>query len=380
MIPFLMFMVTGCWDNVELTERAFISGVGLDKTTDDEIELTLQLTKPSEVSQEQDTKTGKEPVWTNTSRGETLHEAVRNQFTTVNRKPYYSHIQIIVIGETLARDGIKDVLDFFERDHETSLTPMVIIAKGTTAKNILNAKSDLENVPASHIRQIVEASNVNLAILKSQLIDVLKQLSSAGHGLTTSVIEIVNEDTDLNIKDMKIEGAAVFEKDTLIGWLSPCETKGLKYLLNKSGSGIINIDNPLDREKMIAIEQLRAKSKIDVRIKDENTLLLVEVKSEGTIGNQEGIGDLSTQEMIDILEEETADVIKQEIHHVITKAQKEYKNDIFGFGEVVHRKYLGAWREIKNNWDEVFSTTPIQVEVTFKLNNTGIIEKTLEVR
>ncbi len=46
----------------------------------------------------------------------------------------------------------------------------------------------------------------------------------------------------------------------------------------------------------------------------------------------------------------------------LDKAQREFKTDIFGFGESIHRAYPKLWNELKDNWDTEF--TQLQVSFT----------------
>jgi len=377
-ILFLMALMSSCWDNRDLTKRTFIAGLGIDKIDGNRLKLTLQLIKSYSTSEGENHNS--DPIVNNVSNGETLHEAIRNQFNYINRKPFYSHIQTIIIGEALAKEGIKDVLDFFERDHETKLTPSILIAKGTTANEILNIDSKINKILTFDIKEICESSNVNLSILNTTLLEVLKNFSSVGRSATISTIEIIDDLNNPDIKGINVEGGTVFKNDKLIGWLSPTETAGLKYIINETGSGIINIKNPIHGKKQVAIEQTRAKGKMDALLENGKLTLIVQVNSEGIIGNQEGIGDLSNQGIIKEIEYRAEAVIKQQIEDVLKLTQSKYKSDIFGFANVVHKKYLTYWKENKYEWENIFSKAYVEIRVNFKVNNPGIINKAVEVK
>ena len=77
------------------------------------------------------------------------------------------------------------------------------------------------------------------------------------------------------------------------------------------------------------------------------------------IGEETGEEDLSTLISINQIEENTSHIVKQQIEDCIKKVQ-EYNTDIFGFGVLVHRKYSKDWKEIKNQWNDIFSSYPWQ--------------------
>ncbi|WHH61155.1 Ger(x)C family spore germination protein [Petroclostridium sp. X23] len=375
-ICLIIMITTGCWNNRDVTEMVFVVAVGLDKGNDQKFELTVQLAKPSVIKTKTTGGTQEKAAEVFSSKGDTIFEAVRNLLSTVNRKPYYRHVQLIVIGEGLAKEGIADALDFFERDQERNSTAKVLIAKGTTAKEILETRSEMEEIPAMHLTSIIENSTALAKMKELMFIDLMKDINSPGKEPTISTVKFIQKKDHAMIKDLEVEGAAVFKKDKLIGWLNPVETRGLLFIEDKVKSTIINVSNPVDKTKKVASEIFHSTGKMDVQVKNGKLILLVTVKEEGTIGDQQGKGDLTKNEMVKKLEEEVSVTIEEEIREVIQLAQQKYKSDIFGFGEIVHRKYTDYWKQVKDNWNEEFANTPVEIKVSAKIKRSGLIKKT----
>ena len=82
--------------------------------------------------------------------------------------------------------------------------------------------------------------------------------------------------------------------------------------------------------------------------------------------------ELTNTEMLKMLEQRNTAVIKNEIESVLKKAQREWGVDIFGFGEAVHRKYPREWKELKDQWRDVFPNIKVQVKVDSKLRTAGL--------
>jgi len=61
----------------------------------------------------------------------------------------------------------------------------------------------------------------------------------------------------------------------------------------------------------------------------------------------------------------------------VTKAQNEYRTDVFGFGEKIHNKYPKYWKTVEGNWEEVFSKLPVQVTVQAHIKTSGEINKVI---
>ena len=369
------FIISGCWSNIELSERALIVAVGLDLSEDGQIEYTIQLVNPSLIGTQQSGGGKENAVWVHTSKGETVFDAIRNQFKVSNRRPFYSHIQVIVIGEKLAKEGIADALDFFERNHETRLTTNILIAKETTAQKILRATSDLEQIPAVHLQGIINNHEKSGDIQASRMIDVIKLLSNEGIQPTISVIEITSGagSASMDMHNISIQGSGVFREDKLIGWLTPQETLGLLYINNLIKSGIITVPNPLEKDKMVAIEAVRSYIKKDVKFIDNKPKFFVKINAIGSIAGQQGRSTPTTPAFLKELEKQCEEDIKSIVSNTMMVSQNKYKSDIVGLGELVHIKYPEYWKEVKEVWPELYSRIPVDIEVVFTLQRTGRI-------
>lgn len=144
----LNFILTGCWDKRELNELAITLALGIDKVEgEDEYEVTAQVVVPSAVSMKDGT--GGTAVTLFTENGETVYEALRRMTKVSPRKIYPGHLQMLIIGEELAKEGIGESLDLLARDWELRPDFYVVVAKDVTAREILNVTTDLESIPAS---------------------------------------------------------------------------------------------------------------------------------------------------------------------------------------------------------------------------------------
>lgn len=371
-ILLLSIGLIGCMNEQDLTNRAIITGIGIDKAEDGEIEFTLQIVNPSGLGLEEGSGGPNiDPVWINSTKGKTIYEAVREQLRTANRRPFYSHVQVMVIGEELAKEGIKDILDFFARDYEVRLNSSVVVARGTTAKNVISAKSTMTAIPAMHLKDILE-NNDHVSIVRNiNTFELLKDINENILNTTIGVIRFKDGGKE-EIKNMELEGTAVFKEDKLVGWLEKYETIGLLYIKDEMSNRVIGIKNPLEEDQIVIIEQIRSKGKINAKIEDENLKIEVNIKAEGIIGEQHGHNDLLAKEMIEELETRTENAIKENITKVVDIAQDEFESDIFGFGQEVHKKYLEYWREIENDWDEIFPNIPVEINVEFKIRRSGL--------
>lgn len=100
-------LLSGCWDYRELNELSLAMAMGVDKDKDTGgVRVTLQIVNPKEIAGR--TVTGRNvPVVIYSSTGKSLFEATRKVTLKESRRINLQHLRVLVIGESLAREGVK---------------------------------------------------------------------------------------------------------------------------------------------------------------------------------------------------------------------------------------------------------------------------------
>jgi spore germination protein KC len=375
LLTFIQLMQTGCWNNRDLAQLSIATGIGIDKTGEGRILLTVQVAKPSSIvgKGKGGGGTGEKKAASNvTQEGDTIFQALRDILNKTNNKIFFSAVQIIIIGEDIARDGVSDLLDFFERDHETQYKTEIVIAKGITARELLEVDNATTDISASYIAETVKNNEDRAKTAKTMLIDIAKILNSTGKQIVVgTVCKIDNRTIDA-------EGAAVFSADKLVGWLSPEETRGYLFADGKLKSTIITIPNPYLKQKKVSVEIIRSSSKLGVEWKNGKPVFTIKIKAEGNFGDQQDGGDLTAKETLDKCEQQLRQVIMKEIEDMLDISQVKYESDILGFGEIIHRHYLGYWRGAEPDWKGIYSQTPVNIDIEAKIRRSGLISRPAE--
>lgn len=311
LISLVLASILGCTRVPDITERGLVMAVGLDKAEDGEIELTLQVINPAGLGiVEEGSSETIQPIWINSTKGKTVFEATRHHLKTISRRPFYNHVQVFVIGEELAREGIRNILDFFSRNSEARLSPKVIIARGTTAKNIVSAKSIMEMVPAMHLKNILENNKESGFVPDLTIFDVLRDLDDNILNVTIGGAKFKDNKTG-SIKDLLIEDTAVFNGDKLVGWLDPLETMGLAYIKNKINSIEIGIKDPINEENRLVIDQVHSNRKMHVKFEKDKPRAYIDIKADGIIIEQFGQTDLMAEKRLREIEKKQKRLSKQ---------------------------------------------------------------------
>lgn len=377
----LLAVLTGCWDNRDVTEINIVTAAGLDKTPDGKIKVVVEIPKPSLLRQS-DGGGGspEEAAVFYTSTGDTFFEAVRNFLNTIDKKLFWSKLELLVIGENLAEDGVAEVIDFLERDPEINITAQVLINKNPITKETMAFKSELQKIPSVHLVNLLKNNEKALGTAYSKrIIDFINDMSASGRASVIPVLEVSSTGEELSIINATIEGSAIFKAGKLIGYLTPEQTRGWLLTDDKSGSTIFTIANLFDETKMMSYEMGGESAKMSLDLKDGKPAMSLDIKVTGNIGESQASGDFTKPEMINEIKQRIEGTIKGEVEKTIRTAQ-DLEADIFGFGEIYRRKYTSEWKEIEDQWGETFSNTPIDVKVEAAIERAGYIQRPVTPR
>ena len=367
---FIIINLSGCWNIREVNDLGVCVAIGVDITKDDLLEITAQVIIPRRLAQE-----GYEgnAVVTYSTTGTTTFEVLRKLTTISSRKLYIGHIQLVVLGESLAERGLFESIDFFERDHEFRRQAHVLVSKGISARDILETGSVIELIPAVHLAKAIDNTDHSGSTRKVTLIELFKELNSMGNQIVLPTVVNRHDEKPKVAKNLSIIGTAVFKKDRLSGYLDEFETRGYLFTTGELKGGILTITSPTSEEDLVSLELLSVNGKMDVKIVDDEFILTVKVISDSNIGEQQRSEDLTTPEMMEYVKKESENSIKAEILKAFHKGQNEFKTDFFGFGEIVSKEYPQYWREIQEDWDTVFSNATVEIEVISNIRRSGQI-------
>ena len=154
----LILLLTGCWDSVELNRRAVVSGVAIDRgpTEDKKFRVSFQVSVSEEIAG--DRTRGTSPVALYTGSGRSMYEAFSNASSQSARFLSLGHVRVIVISETFAREGIKDIMDILERESDMRMTSLVFVSHGQEAIQILSTMTVFSKIPANDLVEKLETS------------------------------------------------------------------------------------------------------------------------------------------------------------------------------------------------------------------------------
>lgn len=376
-----MLLLTGCWNRRELNEIALVVAMAIDKE-DDQYLLTVQVVDPGEVASKQ-ASSGRTPVTTYTEKGEYLFEAIRRMTTVTPRKLYFSHLQMFVISEEIAKDGLKHSLELLTRDPEFRKDFYIVVTKDVKAKEILENLTALEKIPANKMHSSLETSEKAWApTVAIQMDELISSITSEGNNPVLTGITIDGDKSKGammgNVERispyarLKYQNIAVFKKDKLVGWLNEEESKGYNYITGHVKNTVGSI--PCVEKGKLVIEIIRTDIKVTGNVKNGKPSIDIRLDTEANIAEVACRIDLTDPKAIERIEKSANKTSEDILKSAVDKA-KELNVDIFGFGEEIHREDPKAWKALKKDWNEEFENLPVTIHSNYKIRRTGTINK-----
>lgn len=399
MMVCISLLLTGCWDYKEVERLASVLAIGLDRIPGNKtILLTVQIASPQgQVGSKQTGGQGGGGGGAYTvmnSEGKSLSEAIHNLGTQSTRRILISHCKLIVLGKGLAETGVGEILDDLKRDREFRRTDW-ILTTDKTAKEILEKDIALEQVPARGLDLILQNFDKAGRVLPMNCNDYFARLNEASHVSFTPLAQL--EDIDKLVtsqlekavgrpldsegkpKTLTIGKTAVFKNLRMVGVLNEDDTRAHRWLVDSPKGSSITLTYASQAQTE------GDKGEIMIDIKDGKTTITPHFSEDGITMNISITAKVLLHELgttganvldpkvVEQMQLQTAETMKLQLEHTINTAQKELKSDCVGFAENLHNYYPVEWKQIKNNWVDIFPTVDYQISCEVEILRTGMI-------
>lgn len=365
---FLIFSLSGCWDNKELDSVAIILGVGIDVIPSEEkLNYTFQLNKSFPSNGQSSSAGSSDKQFYNVETKSTgLIEAKQNIDLNLARHLFMEHNQLVLIGRDKAMKTVEDCLDAFMREGFLRIEVRVLVADNS-AKEVMNAKFPQETVVAIAINKLIEGlSNTNKAYESK----IYKFVSESNDVSKTTLTPIIGTKKSGDSEVLDVKGLAIFKKFVMVGELNVEYMKAYSWVMGY----VKNTSYDLISDKLYANVNIPV---VNYEIKtsyNEQNKPVVNLKYK-IMAN---VGELITEEKMEAAELEKyieAELSKQfskQLYDCINFS-KAINADIFGFGNTFHKNNLKEWKKIEGSWDEIYKDLEVNVEAEFRIFSDGKI-------
>jgi spore germination protein KC len=417
----MSLILGGCWDRREPEEVIAALAIGFDLDDQGLYEVTIQYSNPSVVAGSNSGGQGgngdggrggkARTFWTNSAKGRTPFEAIRNLAPEVTRLTTLAHLEIVLISERLARHGIGPIIDLYERNVQLRLSVIPAVVEGSL-KRCLDLEFPLENTPATGLARLFRLIASERSVVASGLLlEKLIILARPGQEVVISRLQVFGESDDKggasgesrdqgSGKESKDDnsgkdgtgeegaispeppamvcGAAAFRGEKMVGWLDLDEIRGWNWIMGEAKRGPVLIEIP-GRNVIIALDVICSESTITPVIEGDDIGVKVEIETCARIEDEVDLGgrvakmDYGDPDTIEMLRQEFAGDIRRKVHASLARA-KELGVDIFGFGNLIYRKRPKVWQSYAGErWDDIFKDIKVDIDIKTNISRPGLV-------
>jgi len=399
-----LLLLTGCWDRLEIEERAVVLAIAIDIAKPDEVgkmsmiqssnrtgdahipvpegktvRVTAQIAVPGRIPLGPGGTGGSgggggssgsssSPVWVLDSFGYTIDEAIQSMQQEVADRLFFGHLRVIVVSEEYARRGTGNLSDYLRRNPEVRRLAWLVVSKEKAAEYMKTAPQ-LERVPALYLLSTMDHAVQMGKYPMEPIGSFWIKMSSLGQEAILPYMEIQDKN------NIRLSGLAYFKGEKLAGVTNTMEI-GLYMGLNGTEQGGYSsyVEIP-GSEETAMFRVSNRKSRTRVAIKNGRPAIEVRVNLEGNLteASDQGKGNLNDPSDLAAIGEELSERFSKRYESFIRKMQEE-ESDIFGFGEYVRGHEAAYWnREIrsKRQWQQAFREIDVKVIASFEARRVG---------
>ena len=368
-LSLIILTLCGCWNYNELNNYSIATGMAIDYEDNKYIVSFLI----SNGKKEEDSSNPYYQATLYSGEGMTIYEAIKNIELVSPKQLYIGHLTSIVISESVARRGLYDSLEYLLEDSNSKKNFYVVLAKGSSAKDILSITNPMTEFSSESISDNIEASNkLQGNIIAKTYNDVIYDLVNDGIDSAINSYVIVGDVNKGITKDnlestqvsayIKLDDLGIFKGDKLVAWASMNESMGINIINNDVDNIYINTDCE-DGHIVISANDIRTKKNIlndSIKIKTIGNATIKEVTCDIDLEDKNNMNDLKIK-----VDNKVKDMIKN--GYIFAR---DNGSDVFGLGLSLYRNNPKYYNSV--DWYNTYLNLEpeIDVDITIEQNNT----------
>lgn len=378
----LPILLTSCWSSREVESLAFVMALGVD-ADEDGVRLTVQVALPAAGGGGGAGQGGDSPVWVTSYSAPSLTEGIFNMPAMLGREPFLGHLQVVIIGQDFAKEGINQLLDFLARERQVRDTIRLAVAVDK-AEDVLLVEPQVVQMPADYVFELLKQGEKTGMIPPSEflrtrqawhnrprmqiMLPLLQPLEEQKKESEAAALEEKPKaEPEKKPAALQLRGAGIFRDDRLVGLLDTTESRGLAWLMGTVRSTIISIHRT---EGVVTQHANFASVRYRMRRVENGAHLTAVVSQDGNLTQwplrEQGI----TYPLLKQFERDIVAQIEKEIRAALKVIQVVYQVDVIGMGEQLRRRSPAEFAALK--WEEDFPHFVLAVEVRASFRRIGL--------
>ncbi len=375
-----LLLLTGCIQGVQTSELALVEAVGIDRTSDGQLQLTLQIFAPRGSGSATAIDSSKNNSAILTATGNTLSEAVETANRMQGKTMFLGHNRVIVLGQSLVTESIQPILSFFDRSENTRQNARVLVS-AVSAQEIVSTGLQQGILSAESLEAMIRQGEESDSAIEcnyfalsmklddtegSALIPVIRPLSqeeteSAGQENSSSGEEGVSMAV---LSQFQLEGTALIQDYTLTTVLSQEITQGLCFLLEESDSPVLVLQH---EDTTLSARLHQASSSWSV----SETQAHLSIQAKASIDELLQPGQRESENDFSQMEQQASDEIAS-LCQKAYQAVAQYQANVLELIDKLKWSDGETWETASTQPEEFLASLPFTVDVTVTFDRTGL--------
>lgn len=334
----LIFLLTGCWDALDINKRSIISAVGIGKNGED-IQFNVEIAGLYKSESKEEGQ--KSDVFLVSSTGKTFNEASTNLHQQLSFPGFLGATRVVVFDKDYASErGIESYLNRINKIYDYRKTLLITLCNDS--KKLLSIKPKNQISAGFKIESIIRQLHDNGSIPYTTVSEIISNIAFGDIGFVTPFLCVKEDKT-------AILGMGIFNYNSkLIDIISFKESKNLLYLLSDKAELNMDIKHKEKKDNEDNIMQFSVilkKCKVNTKYTNEKVFINVHLKFEADLLYQYYNLQIQSEDY-ELYEKKMEDKIKNDLIALIEKSQKQYKCDIFDFAKYFKAQNINDYRKL----------------------------------
>ncbi|HEY3366252.1 MAG TPA: Ger(x)C family spore germination protein [Symbiobacteriaceae bacterium] len=355
----LTFLLTGCWDRVEIEDQIFPIAIAVDKGVVHKYRMAVRIPMVGTIRTGmlggERSKTTSEIV---TVEAESVVQGIFTANATATRRFTLRHLRGIAVGEDLAREGLGDLYMELSRNGEVRDTAAFFVVRGSAveflklarypgeinpgklAEGLLLVEKHLHMSPPIRLQHMLNRSGLLGVDPFAPVFGINRGVTGESQPPGTTASAIAGDLYRLDGNPAELAGTGIFRDTRLVGYLTVDETQALLALRGEMGKAYMTFPDPFRPGDKIQIRfHQENKPKVRPSFNGQGPQVTIRLLFEGEVlSGTENFWDPAVRRR---LEEAARHHMEQQVQSVLAKTIK-WGADPVGFG-LRFRSRFATW-------------------------------------
>lgn len=345
-----ILLLTGCYNYTEINDLAFVSSIGIDYDVDSEKFLvTYEILNDNNTGENKNNKS-----YIITGSGKNIYDAFDNATLKVNNKPYFYHLKVIAISESIAKNYTKEVVDAILRNPDVKNEFFLVLIKNNKTYEILDKANEIDLDIGNKIFNMIKTNKVQSNISIDQNFEATTRYFA--NNLSSAILNTFT----LNEMDEIIEiGLSAFDEYTYKKTFTNEESILFNLIFKEDGG--ITLNKKYD-DKLLTINLYNASS--NIKIKDST--IYFNITSNGEVKVNTTSLNLKDEKTYKKINEDFSKMLNKKLLIFIENLKKD-NLDILELNNLYYEKYRKKINALQ--------TFDIKVNANVLIDKKGLIFK-----